>query len=83
MYMYHGYNLCITIKINKKEYEYNVNYIVTCTYYIYITCVHAIAEHESPRIAGQWDVQGAWCNRYRVGQRACQRERSRITSLLV
>ena len=25
-----------------------------------------IAEHVSPRIAGRWDVQGAWCNRYRV-----------------
>tara|TARA_B110000977_G_C10637758_1_gene322815 strand:- start:79 stop:375 length:297 start_codon:yes stop_codon:yes gene_type:complete len=24
-----------------------------------------IAEHASPRIAGRWDVQGAWCNRYK------------------
>jgi hypothetical protein len=25
--------------------------------------INYIAEHVSPRIAGQWDVQGAWCNR--------------------
>ena len=28
--------------------------------------INYIAEHVSPRIAGQWDVQGAWCNRFRV-----------------
>ena len=30
------------------------------------TFIDYIAEHVSPRIAGRWDVQGAWCNRYRV-----------------
>ena len=40
-----------------------------------------IAEHVSPRIAGRWDVQGAWCNRYRA--LACQREYLRITSFLI
>jgi len=25
--------------------------------------INYIAEHVSPRIAGRWDVQGAWCNR--------------------
>ena len=28
--------------------------------------INYIAEHVSPRIAGRWDVQGAWCTRYRV-----------------
>ena len=29
------------------------------------TFIDYIAEHASPRIAGRWDVQGAWCNRYK------------------
>ena len=45
--------------------------------------INYIAEHVSPRIAGRWDVQGAWCNRYYVEQQAFQRERLRITSFLV
>ena len=32
--------------------------------------INYIAEHVSPRIAGQWDVQGAWCNRYSVTSEA-------------
>ena len=30
------------------------------------TFIDYIAEHVSPRIAGRWDVQWAWCNRHRV-----------------
>ena len=32
------------------------------------TFIDYIAEHVSPRIAGRWDVQETWCNRYSVAQ---------------
>ena len=81
----------------------HVNTMVVVRYYVLHilrgTCdglanfIDHIAEHVSPRIAGRWDVQGAWCNRYRVESqintsylgdaREWQREHLRITSCLV
>ena len=47
-------------------------YVHSCIHtYMYVhEFINYIAEHVSPRIAGRWDVQGAWCNRYRVSTRA-------------
>ena len=58
-------------------------HVCTCTFIHVHEFINYIAEHVSPRIAGRWDVQGAWCNRYYVEQQAFQRERLRITSFLV